>query len=154
MQKTVTPGTATANATTTFTYTISVTNMGSTTTDIDVIYDQLPGGFTYVPGSTSGSFDPTTGIYCLFGETSLTIASNTNVTCNIASNGDINIGEGATIVGNVFSLGGGVELGKDSTVTGNIRAATEVKLIVGSHITGDVRSGSGNLNRGISGIAG
>lgn len=51
--KTVTPGTVTAGGT--VTYTITAQNPGAVAAPINAIIDDLPAGFTYVTGSTSGA---------------------------------------------------------------------------------------------------
>ena len=52
--KTVSPTTAVTGSLTTFTYTITVTNRDDNLENLTKIHDELPTGFTYVLGSTSG----------------------------------------------------------------------------------------------------
>ncbi|MCH8745929.1 MAG: DUF11 domain-containing protein, partial [Chloroflexi bacterium] len=52
--KVVTPTTAAASTLTTFTYTITVTNGDDESENLNKIHDELPAGFSYVAGSTSG----------------------------------------------------------------------------------------------------
>ena len=53
-EKVVTPETASPSTLTTFTYTITVTNGSETTKGINQVVDELPGGFSYVGGTTTG----------------------------------------------------------------------------------------------------
>ncbi|MEK7682179.1 MAG: hypothetical protein AAB369_05060, partial [Chloroflexota bacterium] len=52
--KTVTPAYAPPGQTTVFTYTIQISNTGTATIKLEQVWDILPQGFTYVPGSSSG----------------------------------------------------------------------------------------------------
>ena len=53
-EKVVTPDTASPSTLTTFTYTITVTNGSETTKGVNQVVDELPGGFSYVGGTTTG----------------------------------------------------------------------------------------------------
>ena len=53
-QKVVAPETAAPNTLTTFTYTITVTNGDETAKGVNQVLDELPPGFSYVPGTTAG----------------------------------------------------------------------------------------------------
>ena len=53
-EKVVTPETASPSTLTTFTYTITVTNGSETTKGVNQVVDELPGGFSYVGGTTTG----------------------------------------------------------------------------------------------------
>ena len=52
--KTVDPAYAVPGQTTVFTYTIQIDNTGTATIKLEQVWDILPQGFTYVPGSSSG----------------------------------------------------------------------------------------------------
>lgn len=54
VSKSVTPSTALVNVLSQFTYTISVENRGDKSKSLNVIYDELPPGFSYVSLSTTG----------------------------------------------------------------------------------------------------
>ena len=60
-EKAVTPETASPSTLTTFTYTITVTNGSKTAKGINQVVDELPAGFSYVGGTTTGltTNDPT-----------------------------------------------------------------------------------------------
>ncbi|MCI0888845.1 MAG: DUF11 domain-containing protein [Chloroflexi bacterium] len=60
-EKAVTPETASPSTLTTFTYTITVTNGSKTAKGINQMVDELPAGFSYVGGTTTGltTNDPT-----------------------------------------------------------------------------------------------
>ena len=53
-EKVVTPDTASPSTLTTFTYTITVTNGDETDKGINQVVDELPAGFSYVAGTTTG----------------------------------------------------------------------------------------------------
>lgn len=53
-EKVVTPETASPSTLTTFTYTVTVTNGSDTTKGINQVVDELPAGFSYVAGTTTG----------------------------------------------------------------------------------------------------
>ena len=53
-EKVVTPEIASPSTPTTFTYTITVTNGAETTKGINQVLDELPAGFSYVAGTTTG----------------------------------------------------------------------------------------------------
>ena len=53
-EKVVTPETASPSTLTTFTYTITVTNGDETDKGINQVVDELPAGFSYVAGTTTG----------------------------------------------------------------------------------------------------
>ena len=53
-EKVVAPETASPSTLTTFTYTITVTNGAATTKGINQIVDELPAGFSYAAGTTTG----------------------------------------------------------------------------------------------------
>ena len=55
LTKTVTPEVVLSNVNTTFTYTVDVTNAGSSTVEVDWVWDALPSGLSYVGGSATGS---------------------------------------------------------------------------------------------------
>ena len=151
--KSVQPATTTVSmATTTFTYNITVFNTSSSTVVLDRIYDQLPAGLSYVTGSTT---DLTAGEYCIFESGTLSITSDTSVSCNIASNADINLKQGATIVGNVLSLGGDVDLTQSSLIVGNIRAQEDVSLKQTGEVQGDIVAGGDvDLQQDAEGVSG
>ena len=50
--KTVDPASAPVNATTTYNYSIQIDNEGTGTAEVNQVYDYLPPGFTYLPGSS------------------------------------------------------------------------------------------------------
>ncbi|MBM3935084.1 MAG: DUF11 domain-containing protein [SAR202 cluster bacterium] len=53
-EKSVHPTSTAANVDTTFTYTITVTNMSAVSQTLTGMYDNLPSGFDYITGSSSG----------------------------------------------------------------------------------------------------
>ena len=151
--KSVQPATTTVSvATTTFTYNITTFNMSSSTVVLDTIYDQLPAGLTFVTGSTT---DLTVGEYCIFSDATLSVTSETSVSCNIASNSDVDLKQGATIVGNVLSLGGDVALTQSSLIIGNIRAQEDVSLKQTGEVRGDIIAGGNvDLQQDAEGVSG
>lgn len=65
--------------------------------------------------------------YCVFGENEVEIGEESNIQCNIGSNGDVVIEEGSTITGNIVS-GGNITLEEDVTVIGDVTAVGSVTL--------------------------
>ena len=103
--------------------------------------------------------------FCEFGDASLSISGGDNVSCSIGSDGDVSIGTGASVVGDIMSLngdislgnsaqagtstiegdvialGGNVTLNNDAVVTGNVIAAGTVTLRNGAVVQGNVITG-------------
>jgi cytoskeletal protein CcmA (bactofilin family) len=73
--------------------------------------------------------------YCVFGENEVEIGEESNIQCNIGSNGDVVIEEGSTITGNIVS-GGNITLEEDVTVIGDVTAVGSVTLEEGALVTG------------------
>ena len=78
---------------------------------------------------------------CIFSATPINIGTGGTVDCSIASNGDIDLNQGASIGGNVISLSGRLDLGQNGVVQGTIWTTGEVDLGQSSVVKGDVISG-------------
>ena len=82
---------------------------------------------------------------CVFEDAGLIVNMGASIDCNIASNGDVEIRGGATIVGDAISLGGQIEVRQDSVVQGNVWAAEAVEMKNDSIVQGDVMSGGNGV---------
>ena len=89
---------------------------------------------------------------CVFEDGALSVAAGSDISCGVGSNSNIDIGDSASIDGDVVSPNGNIEMGSNVTVSGDILTLNGNILVgPGSIVGGSVRA-SGNVLLQISGV--
>lgn len=119
--KVVTPETASPSTLTTFTYTITVTNGSGTTKGINQVVDELPAGFSYVAGTTTGL---TTGDPSVSGQELEWDVASMGIDLGPAASIELSFDAQASVPEGVYCNEAWVRPGGDNTSSGKTAAVT------------------------------